>query len=163
VPVLATAAARPRSRGTVRQNDSTPAAAPEARMASVGATVSGAMSILDAASSGTRHFPSVPHVLGPDACPRSPSTASTATAELTAIPAGLRRRAPEAGRDRIDRQEPRRPRHLGADRHQLGDRRGHRQAAFWVDGNIHSTEVAASAANLYFLHCSSPATGPMPK
>ena len=23
--------------------------------------------------------------------------------------------------------------------------------AFWVDGNIHSTEVAASAANLYFL------------
>jgi murein tripeptide amidase MpaA len=24
--------------------------------------------------------------------------------------------------------------------------------AFWVDGNIHSTEVAASAANLYFLH-----------
>jgi murein tripeptide amidase MpaA len=24
--------------------------------------------------------------------------------------------------------------------------------AFWVDGNIHATEVAASAANLYFLH-----------
>ncbi|MEO8535940.1 MAG: M14 family metallopeptidase [Betaproteobacteria bacterium] len=24
--------------------------------------------------------------------------------------------------------------------------------AFWVDGNIHSTEVAASAASLYFLH-----------
>jgi len=24
--------------------------------------------------------------------------------------------------------------------------------AFWVDGNIHSTEVAGSAANLYFLH-----------
>ena len=24
--------------------------------------------------------------------------------------------------------------------------------AFWVDGNIHSTEVAASAANLYFLN-----------
>src|SRR5258705_4959537 len=23
--------------------------------------------------------------------------------------------------------------------------------AFWVDGNIHATEVAASAANLYFL------------
>src|SRR5216110_458226 len=23
--------------------------------------------------------------------------------------------------------------------------------AFWVDGNIHSTEVAASAANLYFI------------
>ncbi len=23
--------------------------------------------------------------------------------------------------------------------------------AFWVDGNIHSTEVAGSAANLYFL------------
>jgi murein tripeptide amidase MpaA len=23
---------------------------------------------------------------------------------------------------------------------------------FWIDGNIHSTEVAASAANLYFLH-----------
>src|SRR5438067_11041535 len=24
--------------------------------------------------------------------------------------------------------------------------------AFWVDGNIHSTEVAASAANLYFVN-----------
>src|SRR5688500_19149305 len=24
--------------------------------------------------------------------------------------------------------------------------------AFWVDGNIHATEVAASAANLYLLH-----------
>ena len=24
--------------------------------------------------------------------------------------------------------------------------------AFWVDGNIHATEVAASTANLYFLH-----------
>ena len=24
--------------------------------------------------------------------------------------------------------------------------------AFWVDGNIHATEVAASAASLYFLH-----------
>ena len=24
--------------------------------------------------------------------------------------------------------------------------------AFWIDGNIHATEVAASAANLYFLH-----------
>jgi len=24
--------------------------------------------------------------------------------------------------------------------------------AFWIDGNIHSTEVAASAASLYFLH-----------
>src|SRR5438128_551200 len=24
--------------------------------------------------------------------------------------------------------------------------------AFWVDGNIHSTEVAASVANLYFLN-----------
>src|SRR5258708_3232332 len=24
--------------------------------------------------------------------------------------------------------------------------------AFWVDGNIHATEVAASAATLYFLH-----------
>ncbi|MEP6657968.1 MAG: M14 family metallopeptidase, partial [Betaproteobacteria bacterium] len=24
--------------------------------------------------------------------------------------------------------------------------------AFWVDGNIHATEVAASAANLYFIH-----------
>lgn len=24
--------------------------------------------------------------------------------------------------------------------------------AFWVDGNIHATEVAASAANIYFLH-----------
>ena len=23
---------------------------------------------------------------------------------------------------------------------------------FWIDGNIHATEVAASAANLYFLH-----------
>ena len=24
--------------------------------------------------------------------------------------------------------------------------------AFWIDGNIHATEVSASAANLYFLH-----------
>src|SRR5690349_22872197 len=27
----------------------------------------------------------------------------------------------------------------------------HEKPAFWVDGNIHSTEVAASAAALYFL------------
>jgi murein tripeptide amidase MpaA len=28
----------------------------------------------------------------------------------------------------------------------------HDKPAFWVDGNIHSTEVAASVANIYFLH-----------
>ncbi len=28
----------------------------------------------------------------------------------------------------------------------------HEKPAFWVDGNIHSTEVAASAASLYFVH-----------
>ena len=28
----------------------------------------------------------------------------------------------------------------------------HEKPAFWVDGNIHSTEVAASAAALYFLN-----------
>ena len=28
----------------------------------------------------------------------------------------------------------------------------HDKPAFWVDGNIHSTEVAASVANVYFLH-----------
>ena len=39
-------------------------------------------------------------------------------AELTALLKRLRRRAPAARRDRIDRQEPRGPRHLGADRHQ---------------------------------------------
>src|SRR5439155_16652327 len=28
----------------------------------------------------------------------------------------------------------------------------HDKPAFWVDGNIHSTEVAGSVANIYFLH-----------
>ena len=79
------------------------------------------------------------------------------------IAAGARARAPAAGRDRIDRQEPRGPRHLGADGHQPAPpARGRSKPAFWVDGNIHSTEVAASVAASTFSTSSSRNTARMP-
>ena len=69
-------------------------------------------------------------------------------------PARPRRRTSRPGLDRIDRQEPRGPRHLGADRHQHARPAPRAEKpAFWVDGNIHSTEVAASvAAPLFPAH-----------
>ncbi len=56
-----------------------------------------------------------------------------------------------ACRARIDRQELRRARHLGRHGHQPATGPAAEKPAFWVDGNIHATEVAASAATLYFL------------
>ena len=63
-------------------------------------------------------------------------------AELTEVLHALAARASGPRRHRIDRQEPRGPRHLGADGHQHDDRPAADKPAFWVDGNIHATEVA---------------------
>ena len=86
------------------------------------------------------------------ACPPSPSTASTATpnspTSCTRLRASIRSSSPieaigksHEGRDIWVATVTNTKTGPAADK-----------PAFWVDGNIHATEVAASAANLYFLH-----------
>ena len=60
----------------------------------------------------------------PPPCPPSPSTASTATPSSPTLLHAFAREHPAARDDRVDRQEPRGPRHLGGDRHQRRDRPG---------------------------------------
>ncbi len=64
----------------------------------------------------------------------------------------LRRGLSQPGVGAVHRQELRGPRDLGRHPDQHRDRQRCREAAFWLDGNIHAAELTACTTCLYYLH-----------